>query len=132
MLVKDLLDFKSSKKVASILSQSTVAGAAKQMLNFGIGFVLVLENSQLVGVLSERDIVYKTCAEKKDPIKQKVSEIMTTNIIFAYEHTELKEALSLFKKNKIRHLPVKKADDSIAGVLSERDVTAFLMAKLSN
>jgi CBS domain-containing protein len=56
MLVKDLLEFKSSDKVASVLSQSTVAGAAKQMLNFNIGFVLVLENSQLVGVLSERDI----------------------------------------------------------------------------
>ncbi|TNF27446.1 MAG: CBS domain-containing protein [Deltaproteobacteria bacterium] len=131
MLVKDLLEFKSSDKVASVLSQSTVAGAAKQMLNFNIGFVLVLENSQLVGVLSERDIVYKSTALKLDPIAQKVADIMTKDIVFVNENTELKEVLELFKKMKFRHLPVKKEDGSIAGVLSERDITTFLMSKLS-
>lgn len=131
MLVKDLLEFKSSDKVASVLSQSTVAGAAKQMLNFNIGFVLVLENSQLVGVLSERDIVYKSTALKLDPIAQKVADIMTKNIVFVNEDTDLKEVLELFKKMKFRHLPVKKEDGSIAGVLSERDITTFLMSKLS-
>lgn len=130
MLVKDLLEFKSSDKVASVLSKSTVAGAAKQMLNFKIGFVLVLENSELVGVLSERDIVYKTCAEKKDPIEQKVSEIMTSDIIFVNENTQLKDALTLFKEKKNRHLPVKNDDGTIAGILSERDITTYLMSKL--
>lgn len=131
MLVKDLLEFKSSDKVASVLSQSTVAGAAKQMLNFNIGFVLVLENSQLVGVLSERDIVYKSTSLKLNPIAQKVADIMTKDIVFVNEDTELKEVLELFKKMKFRHLPVKKEDGSIAGVLSERDITTFLMSKLS-
>lgn len=130
MKIKDLLEFKDSGKIASVLSQSTVAGAAKQMANFKIGFVLVLENSELVGVLSERDIVYKTCAEKRDPIEQKVHEIMTKDIIFVTEDTELRSAIQIFKDKKIRHLPVKKKDGSLAGILSERDVTTYLMSKL--
>ncbi len=130
MKVKNLLQFTSSERVASVLSQSTVAGAAKQMLNMKIGFVLVLENSELVGVLSERDIVYKSTAEKIDPFGQKVSEIMTTDIIFVDEDTSVKEVLELFKKHKFRHLPVKKEDGSIAGIISERDITSYLMSKL--
>jgi CBS domain-containing protein len=77
------------------------------------------------------DIVYKSTALKLNPIAQKVADIMTKDIVFVNEDTELKEVLELFKKMKFRHLPVKKEDGSIAGVLSERDITTFLMSKLS-
>ena len=130
MKVKELLQFKDSAKIASVLSHSTIAGAAKQMANMKIGFVLVLENSKLVGVLSERDIVYKSCAEKNDPLNQKVFEIMSKDIIFVKEETDIKSALQLIKDKNIRHLPVKHDDGSLAGVLSERDITTYLMSKL--
>jgi len=107
-------------QVWSLPKDATVLDAAKMMREKNIGAVLVMDGDKVAGIVSERDIVRRACAEQRDPAKTLVSEIMTPQVLCISPQATAEEVLAVMTKNRFRHLPVRDGDKLI-GVVSIGD-----------
>ncbi|MHC4563359.1 MAG: diguanylate cyclase [Planctomycetota bacterium] len=106
----------------------TVADAAKELRQYGIGCVVVTDQSgRITGILSERDILGRVVAAGGNPQATRVGEIMTTDVATCSVDTPLRDAQELMAKCHIRHLPVVQ-DGVPVGMLSSRDLMTYQVA----
>lgn len=98
-----------------------VSEAARYMTERRIGAVSVLEESRLVGVLSERDIMGRVVARGLDPDSTLVSEVMTRDLVVAQASDSHDDGLRKMKQAGCRHLPVVR-EDRLLGMISQRDL----------
>lgn len=109
------------KKVVMLDADQTIEKAAKTMRDEQIGSILVSEKGEAVGIVTERDILYKVVAGGKDVSKLKLKDIMSKPLIFIDGNAKVKEAIALMAKKEIRRLVVKE-DKKVVGVISQRAV----------
>ena len=109
------------KDIATIDVEYTAAEASKMMMDKVIGYLIVLERGKPTGIVTERDLVLKIMAKQKDPLKVKVSEIMSTPLVTIDPDTTLEDAVSTMVKHGIRRLPVVR-QDILYGVFTARDL----------
>lgn len=83
-----------------------VATAASLLSEHRIGALPVMEATRVVGVFSERDLLYCIASEGASALERTVSEVMTSPAITIEPETDVLEALSLMTRRRIRHLPV--------------------------
>ncbi len=122
-----LLDAKpSGSKIWSILPGQTVREALELMKEHDIGCILVMENEELCGVLSERDYARKMILSGKASISTKVAEIMTSDVICTTRKNSVDECMALMSHHDFRHLPVKDGD-KVVGMVSIRDLVASII-----
>jgi len=93
----------------------------KLMKEKGIGSLLVKGCEGYVGILAERDLVYKLVSEGMDPKTTPISKIMEDSILSIAPSASPADASSLMKEYKISHLAVMEGDD-VAGILSIKDL----------
>ncbi len=110
-----------SKPPITINHNSTLKEAAKLMIEKRIGFLIVLKEGKLYGVISERDIL-KAIAEGKDPSNTMVDNYCSKNIITVKQSDTINTAAKLMRMNKIRHLVVIDDYHNPVGTLSIRDL----------
>ena len=106
-----------------IASNRTVLDAAKLMVENNIGLLVVCDerdNSKLVGVLSERDII-RVVAEAKT-LNVPVSQVSTKHTVTVRGSSDVAEAAKAMNKNRIRHVVVVDDRDRPIGVVSMRDL----------
>lgn len=94
-----------TKDVAVVSPETSIEEAAKIMQDLNIGSVPVVENSKVKGIVTDRDIVIRCIAEKKNPTIQ-VSKIMTTGLVYGLPHMNVLEAADLMAQHQVRRLPV--------------------------
>lgn len=116
------------------ISKSTVADAAKIMIDKKLGSILVtLDKEGNVqerhGIVTERDILVKVIAKGLNPSQVFVEDIMSTPIKVIAHDAKIRNASRFFNLRSIRRLPVVK-DDKIIGLVSARDVAKFLIFML--
>jgi CBS domain-containing protein len=99
----------------------TVQQVAELMAEKRIGAVPVLVENRLAGIFSERDLLTRVIALKKDPALTKVSHVMTRNLIVANANDDYQACLEKMKAVSCRHLPVIK-DEQLIGIVSMRDL----------
>lgn len=92
--------------IASLPPQATVLEAAQLMNDRHIGSVLVTEGNQLVGIFTERDVLRRVVAERRDPATTTVADVMTSPVACAAPHTTLDEIRTVMRDKRIRHVPV--------------------------
>jgi CBS domain-containing protein len=102
-------------------AEQTVLDAAQRMVEFGIGAVPVLRNGELVGIFSERDIMKRVVAEKLDPAKTRLSEVMTSNPLVVDVRETIENCMVLMKEHNFRHLPICDGK-KLKGLVSLRDI----------
>lgn len=120
-LVHELLRHKKNNRIWSIGPTESVFAAIARMAEHEVGALMVLEQEQLVGIISERDYARKVILEEKASKLIPVSEIMTQRVISVSSKHHIDECVNLMKDNHIRHLPV--IDRGvIVGMLSLRDL----------
>ncbi|MDB0034143.1 CBS domain-containing protein [Alphaproteobacteria bacterium] len=103
--------------------ESTVSEIADMMDLQDIGAVpIVDENSQLLGVVSERDIVRKLVKNGRDSDLVTAKDIMTSQVITVTKKTSQIQALRLMKSNNIRHLPIVDGSNKLLNFISFRDI----------
>ena len=90
-----------------------------------IGALVVQANWQVVGMFTERDVLRRVVAERKDPATTKISDVMTHDVICAKVTHTIDEARTLLKTRKIRHLPVLDEAGALAGLISIGDLNAW-------
>ncbi|MCS6850863.1 MAG: CBS domain-containing protein [Gemmataceae bacterium] len=121
--VRDILAIKGSQ-VLSIAPQVTVLDAAVIMNQHKIGGLLVMEAGQIRGIVTERDILLKVVALRRDPGATLVRDIMTPDVICCQPHTTLDELRGVMKNRRIRHVPVVDGGQ-VVGLVSIGDLNAF-------
>ncbi|HEY7729426.1 MAG TPA: CBS domain-containing protein [Gaiellaceae bacterium] len=99
----------------------TLVDAAALMRENDVGSLPVVQEGQLVGMLTDRDIVVRIVAEGADPRKVSVGDVASREIVTIGPDDELDEALRLMGAHRVRRLPVVEGG-SIVGVLAQADV----------
>lgn len=107
--------------IASLPPGATVLDAARLMNERHIGSVLVVENDRLVGIFTERDVMRRVVAERRDASKTTLSDVMTSAVAVAAPHTTLDEIRRVIREKRIRHVPVV-AGDHVLGMISIGDL----------
>ena len=118
--VRQVLRDKGSD-IWSVSPDATVFEAIQVMAERGVGALLVMEWSRLVGIISERDYTRKVVLKDRSSRATKVRDIMTQKVIHVSPDTSIDECMILMSDNSIRHLPVLDGE-RVAGILSVKDV----------
>src|SRR5450432_2552190 len=101
----DILKHKGTE-VARIDHARSVLEAAQRMNTLGIGCLVVTEHERIVGIFTERDILVRIVAERRDPEIMTVGSAMTSPIICCEPETHLDICKELVTEQRIRHIPV--------------------------
>jgi CBS domain-containing protein len=125
--VRDLLDRKGSH-VWTIGPTATVLEAALAMNEHRIGALVVTDGNRVVGIVTERDVLQRVVAERRDPSSARVADVMTAEVICCSPATTVEEARGAMRDRRIRHLPVADGDGQLAGLISIGDLNALLQA----
>jgi CBS domain-containing protein len=121
LCVKDVM----VREVITIDSEQSVKNAARLMAKFGISGLVVLREEELVGILTERDILTRVVASGQNPENISVKEIMTEPIIVVNPMMPLDKAVRIMFQEKIKKLPVvTKVEGNLrlVGILSLTDI----------
>ena len=114
-----------NNNIRIIPHDDSVEMAAKQMCAHNVGSLLVKQGGEIVGILTENDIVKKVLALEKDLKETKVNKVMTSPII-TIDFPQILQDAHIYMANKgIRHLPVTK-DGTIIGMVSARDLLSYI------
>ncbi|GBD41114.1 Arabinose 5-phosphate isomerase KdsD [bacterium HR39] len=110
------------REVARIGPSAAVSEAARRMRERHVAALLVMEDGRLVGIVTERDIVYRVVAEERDARAVTVREIMTPDPVTARPDERAIDALDKMRAGHFRHLPVVGEDGRVIAVVSIRDL----------
>ena len=113
--------------VDSVHPDLTVADVAQLLTRHRIGAVLVQDAArQLLGILSERDIVHAIAAHGAHALSMTAAQLMTRDVKTATPHTTVPEATALMTAGRFRHLPVLEGG-AVIGIVSIGDVVKARM-----
>jgi CBS domain-containing protein len=102
----DLLKSKPDQTVFTITPTSSVLEAVQVMTDKNIGALLVAEDAQVVGIISERDCARKVTLRSRSPRDTPVRDIMTPDVMYVRPEHTTEECMALMTENRLRHLPV--------------------------
>ena len=107
----------------------TVKEVAARLAEKRIGALPVVEGARIIGIFSERDVIYGLAAHGPALLDKLVREVMTAPAITVTSDTPILSALSLMSRRRIRHLPV--ADgDRLTGFVSIGDLVKFRIERI--
>ena len=124
--VAQVIQNKIGQEIYTIAPSATVLEAITLMANKGIGAVVVLEDTQVVGILSERDYTRKIALMQRTSDHTTVAEIMTSKVISVTRNNTVDECLELMTDRHLRHLPVLE-DQKLIGFVSIGDLVKATM-----
>ena len=110
----------NARTIWSVSSSDTIRAAAQLMAENDIGFVVVIDNDRLAGVLSERDCV-RHVSKAGQSLETPVTQIMVRDVVSVGLQNTFAECLRLMHTHRIRHLPVMQGSRVMA-VISVRDL----------
>ena len=103
-------------------TSASVIDAAEIMRDADIGNVVVLENEQLYGILTDRDIVVRVLAEGSDPATVRVGEICSRELTTILSTASVGDAVRLIREKAVRRLPVVEESGEVVGIVSMGDI----------
>lgn len=120
MMVSQLLSQRTGE-IHTCRSDIVVSEAARILAERRIGALPVMDGKQVVGIFSERDLLYHIASQGAGTLARTVAETMTSPAITIDADTDVMEALSLMTRRRIRHLPVVQ-NGAMVGFLSIGDL----------
>lgn len=118
-----------SSNVISVSSNQTVQEAAQLMRQHNIGALPVIDNGQLKGMVTDRDITLRTTAQGKNE-DTTVGQVMSTNLVSGRPEMSVQEAAELMAQNQIRRLPVVE-NNQVVGMVALGDLATNSMSNES-
>lgn len=112
--------------VHSIPPETSVYECAKKMNELNVGALLVINGKELLGIISERDIIRKLIACNCEVGDSKVVDIMTRELVTVPPTMTITEAMQLVTRKRFRHLPVIE-NGNLIGIISIGDLTRWVM-----
>lgn len=119
MQIKDIM----TRNVKTIHSQALLRDAALAMRTHDVGVLPIVDDGQLVGMLTDRDIVARSTAEGSDPGNQPVEAVMTRTVVHVFEDQDVQEAAWLMEIKRIRRLAVVDGEKRLTGIVTLADLS---------
>ncbi len=110
----------AQRTLVTATEKTTVAAAARLMKKHHVGAVMVVDGTQLVGIFTERDAVFRVLAEGRNPTTTQLSAVMTAKPRTVDADKAVGHALMMMYDGGFRHVPVV-ADGKPLGMISARD-----------
>jgi CBS domain-containing protein len=121
MRLKDIMTI----QVEVVHPEATLWEAAQKMAALDVGPLPVCTGGQLVGMLTDRDITVRATAEGRDPKTTRVHEVMTPEVLYAFEDQDISEATWLMTEHQIRRLVVLNRSKQLVGIVSLGDLAVY-------
>ena len=106
-----------SNRVLSLRHNDTVSQAAQMLSNHNVGSLPVVTDGELVGIITDRDIVLRCVAGRSDATQMRVGEIMSTRVVTVSPEDSVKRAMDVMAAHQVRRLPVTEGR-RVVGMLS--------------
>jgi len=128
------------KNVITLQKDASVHEAVKLLNKNKIGCIVVVDNSNIAGIVTERDLLERVLEKCRNPKETQISEIMTRNVITGTPDMDTLDATRLMFKLKVKKLPITEGN-RLAGIVTLTDIaratsvdekTIELMEQLSN
>jgi CBS domain-containing protein len=116
--IRDLI---SNRTIHYVQPNQTVFEAANYMVDCNVGAVPVLDDTRLVGIFSERDIMKRVVTEGRNPLTTRIADVMSVDVHRVEPCASSEEAMCLMQTYGVRHLPVCDGR-TLVGFLSLRDL----------
>ncbi|PJH76288.1 MAG: histidine kinase [Anaerolineae bacterium CG_4_9_14_0_8_um_filter_58_9] len=123
--VEDILKEKG-RQVWGISPHATILEALRLMAEKDVGALVVVEDDQIMGIISERDYARKIALRGKSSVNTPVKEIMTNKVYYVSPKATIQECLALITQQSIRHLPVLE-NGKLVGLISIGDVVKSII-----
>lgn len=107
--------------VELIRPDATIQQAAQVMTRIDVGALPVAENDQLVGMVTDRDIVIRAIAQGRGP-DTPIREVMTDEVKYCYEDEDIEDVASKLGDQQLHRLPVLNRDKRLVGIVALADV----------
>ena len=128
MSVAAILQSKGNE-VIQVDASASILSVVELLAERRIGCVPVTEQGQVVGMFSERDLIYAIAEKGADVLDAPVSSFMTSPAMTIAPEVDSMGALSLMTQRRVRHLPVVK-EDSVIGLVSIGDLVKYRMDRI--
>ena len=122
--IRDILRTKGAA-VVSIGPNATTLEAAQLMNRHKVGSLLVMEGQAVLGIVTERDLLVRVLAARRDSAKTSVEEVMTAEVLCCRPETTIEDARTIMKDRRLRHLPVVDEEGELHGLISIGDLNAY-------
>jgi CBS domain-containing protein len=103
----------------------SIVDAVDRMNEARVGALMVLDDQRPVGIISERDVLRRVIAARRDPLKTTVAEVMTRELIVVSPDIGIEDAMLVISEKRCRHLPILE-DNQLKGMVSIGDLTHWL------
>jgi len=120
--VQHILELKGAS-VVSMPAAESVFNAAHVMNERGIGCVSVTDDGARVGIFTERDVLRRVVAERRDPANTLLRDVMTSPVVTCSAEASLEACQAVITEKRIRHLPVVDAS-GLVGIITSGDIMA--------
>ena len=128
MTIARLIEGRSTEVVCCDTGTS-VGDAVRLLAERRIGAVPVMAGGKVVGIFSERDVVYQLAVHGPAMLEKTVGEVMTSPPITVEPRTDVLDALGLMTRRRIRHLPVMDGE-SVRGFVSIGDLVKYRIDRI--
>jgi CBS domain-containing protein len=122
-LLSSILEEKSAE-VLQIDGGATVFEAITKMVDSNVGSLLVTEDGEVAGIMTERDYLRRVTLQGRTDKETQVREIMSAPLVVATPETSIDECMAMMTDRRIRHIPVVE-DEEVVGVVSIGDLVKF-------
>lgn len=126
--IASILRSKPDQKVHTVAPSATMREALETMALHDIGALLVMEDGQIVGIVTERDYARKGALMGRDSRETPVRELMTSPVMYVSPQESNENCMALMTEHRLRHLPVLD-DGRLVGVLSMRDLVRDIISE---
>lgn len=131
MLVRDVLQGKGDSTVVTVPETTTIEALLRALAEHNIGAVLVVSDSGVVGIASERDVVRALDSSGPGVLHAPVSEVMTRELTTAGPQESVDHVMKVMTNHRIRHLPIL-VDGELHGIISIGDIVKSRMGELES
>jgi CBS domain-containing protein len=128
--ISDVLRNKGAE-VVTVSPDATVSELISLLVRRNIGAVVVCRDDDLVGIVSERDVVHHIYRRGGDLLSTPVSEIMSTEVVSCTPEDEVDSLMRTMTDRRIRHVPVL-VDGALAGIVSIGDMVKARIGELED
>lgn len=111
-----------TKEPKYIAPDESLQEAARQLRDMDVGMIPIGDGVKLKGMLTDRDITVRVIAEGVDPQTVCVSDVMTPEVIYAYEDQDVEEAARIMEEQQIRRLIILNRDKDMVGIVALADL----------
>ena len=118
------------KDVVTIPPTQSVFEAAQKMREHHVGAVVVAEDGRPVGMLTDRDIVFRVVLEGRDPKTTPTRDAMSHRVTTARSEEQIDDAVRRMREGRVRRLPILGRDGRVCGLVALDDLVVLLAGEL--